>query len=522
MIRLRSFWDANHGAGHCSPLCKKMPRRFVLLVLVTQVPSICGYSFGAHARADSGLVSRPIALRVAQEPMFLLGRGKKVEDPVTDIPPLEQHPRRRIALLVEPTPFTHVSGYSNRFKEMLRFLKAGGDDAEVITPDDTPERPNNFLGMPITYIKGFRFPLYKQVQLTLDLGLEAFRRLRDRKPDLIHGVAPGFFVVPAIIYARLLNVPLVISYHTHLPNYASQYVKIPGLRQFCVKLAEWYLPLALNYADLTLATSPELQQQLTALGCKNVEVWRKGIDTEVFAPSYNASNAAMRAALSDNQPGRPLLLYVGRLGEEKNIQLIKGVLERIPEARLAIVGSGPAEPMLRAHFKGMDVKFMGLLTGEALSRAYAAADVFVMPSESETLGFVVLEAMASQVPPVGARAGGIPNLVRDGENGYLFTPGDVDEFTARVRTLLNDKKLRTKMGEAGREETLKWNWKAATSVLRNLQYTRAERHFAERMLERAQRHERIFGWITKLWEAVGGAPAPPALRTMPNASGFAV
>ena len=86
----------------------QMPRRFVLLVLVTQVPSICGYSFGAHARPDSGLVSRPMALRVAQEPMFLLGRGKKVEDPVTDIPPLEQHPRRRIALLVEPTPFTHV------------------------------------------------------------------------------------------------------------------------------------------------------------------------------------------------------------------------------------------------------------------------------------------------------------------------------------------------------------------------------------------------------------------------------
>ena len=111
----------------------------------------------------------------------------------------------------------------------------------------------------------------------------------------------------------------------------------------------------------------------------------------------------------------------------------------------------------------------------------------------------------------------------DGDDiSFEQTVGDVDEFTARVRTLLNDKKLRTKMGEAGREETLKWNWKAATSVLRNLQYTRAERHFAERMLERAQRHERIVGWITKLWEAVGGAPAPPALRTMPNASGFAV
>ena len=69
-----------------------------------------------------------------------------------------------MALLVEPTPFTHVSGYSNRFKEMLRFLKAGGDDAEVITPDDSPERPNNFLGMPITYVPGFRLIFYKQVR----------------------------------------------------------------------------------------------------------------------------------------------------------------------------------------------------------------------------------------------------------------------------------------------------------------------------------------------------------------------
>jgi len=425
-------------------------------------------------------------------------------------------PATQVALLVEPTPFTHVSGYSNRFKEMLRFLKAGGDDAEVITPDDTPERPDDFLGMPITYVSGFRLPLYKQVQLTLDVGLKAFRRLRDRKPDLIHGVAPGFFVVPAIIYSRLLSIPLVISYHTHLPNYAEKYVPIPGLRGICVKLAEWYLPISLNFADLTLATSPQLQQQLKALGCKNVEVWRKGIDTDVFAPSYNASNAAMRSALSNGEPHRPLLLYVGRLGEEKNLKLIRGVLERIPEARLAIVGSGPAEPALREHFAGTDVQFMGLMQGEQLSRAYAAADVFVMPSESETLGFVVLEAMASQVPPVGARAGGIPNLVRDGETGYLFTPGDVEEFTAKVRALLGDNRLRQQMGEAGRAETLKWNWKSATSVLRNLQYTRAERRFAERKSAKAQR----FAWASKLWrraDSGGGVGG-----NLPNGTSFAV
>lgn len=161
---------------------------------------------------------------------------------------------------------------------------------------------------------------------------------------------------------------------------------------------------------------------------------------------------------------------------------------------------------------------MGLMQGEALSRAYAAADVFVMPSESETLGFVVLEAMASQVPPVGARAGGIPNLVKDGENGYLFTPGDVDEFTEKVRTLLNDNNLRERMGEAGRVETLKWNWRAATSVLRNLQYTRAERRWAERQSRKAERNQRRFGWLRRL----SLKKEAPALRTSPNATGFDV
>jgi len=133
-----------------------------------------------------------------------------------DVPPLNQHPSRRIALLVEPTPFTHVSGYSNRFKEMLRFLVAGGDKAAVITPDDSLDRPSDFLGVPITYVPGFRLFLYASVQLTLDIGFKAYYRLKEFKPDLIHVATPGVFVLPTIIYARMLNLPLVISYHTHL------------------------------------------------------------------------------------------------------------------------------------------------------------------------------------------------------------------------------------------------------------------------------------------------------------------
>jgi len=419
-------------------------------------------------------------------PLPLVMRGGAVDPDLpkaatNEVPPLEQHPRRKVSLLVEPTPFTHVSGYSNRFKEMLRFLKDGGDDVEVITPDDSEDRPSQFLDIPITYVPGFRLFLYKQVQLTVDFGLQGFNRLKRFAPDLIHAAAPGFFVIPAVVYARALGKPLVISYHTHLPVYADRYVPIPGLKQICVGFAEWILPTVLNWADLTLATSPQLQGQLKELGCRNVDVWRKGIDTDVFNPKYNASNLEMRNALSDGEPHRPLLLYVGRIGAEKNIKLIKEVMQRVPEARLAIVGKGPAEAELKEHFAGTDTKFMGLMQGEALSRAYAAADVFVMPSESETLGFVVLESMASGVPTVCAAAGGLINLCKDGETGFLFRPGDADDMADKVQRLVSDATLRRKMGQAGRDETLQWDWKAATSVLRNLQYTKAEKNFQERI-----------------------------------------
>lgn len=397
-----------------------------------------------------------------------------------DIPPLAQHPARKVSLLVEPTPFTHVSGYSNRFKEMLRFLKEGGDTIEVITPDDSADRPSEFLDIPIVYVPGFRLFLYKQVQLTVDFGLQGLNRMKQFRPDLIHAAAPGFFVIPAVVYSRILNRPLVISYHTHLPVYADRYVPIPGLKQICVAFAEWVLPTVLNWGDLTLATSPQLRDQLTSIGCRKVDVWRKGIDTEVFNPNYNASNSEMRVALSDGETHRPLLLYVGRIGAEKNIRLIREVLQRIPEARLAIVGKGPAEEELKEYFAGTDTKFMGLMQGEALSRAYAAADIFVMPSESETLGFVVLESMASGVPTVCAAAGGLINLVRDEVTGCLFRPGDADDMTAKVRRLIDDPKLRAEMGQAGRDETLRWDWKAATSVLRNVQYTQAELNFQAR------------------------------------------
>ncbi len=157
------------------------------------------------------------------------------------------------------------------------------------------------------------------------------------------------------------------------------------------------------------------------------------------------------------------------------------MLERIPNARLAIVGGGPAEEELWEYFKDTRTVFTGLLHGEELSQAFASADVFLMPSDSETLGFVVLESMASGVPVVGANAGGIPNVIDHGRTGFLVPPGDEAAFAQRTRELLEDPALLQRMQWAGRAEAESLDWASAMAHLRNVHYKRAVLNFRSRL-----------------------------------------
>ena len=110
-----------------------------------------------------------------------------------------------------------------------------------------------------------------------------------------------------------------------------------------------------------------------------------------------------------------------------------------------------------------------------------------MPSDSETLGFVVLESMASEVPVVAARAGGIPDLIQDRVDGFLVTPGDINEYVDRLRKLQDDASLRRSMGVAARQEMQQYSWKTASEDLRVVQYTAAIESFHQRWEQRLWR-----------------------------------
>ena len=146
-------------------------------------------------------------------------------------------------------------------------------------------------------------------------------------------------------------------------------------------------------------------------------------------------------------------------------------------------------------FKGTNTVFTGMLTGEELSSAYASGDVFITPSESETLGFVVLESMASGVPVVAARAGGIPDIVsQDGVTGYLFEPGNVDDAVGKLKKLIKSPELRSRMASAARVDVEKFDWRASTKGVRDEAYSAAVRLFELKKL--AKKNWWSFSWLS--------------------------
>jgi hypothetical protein len=177
---------------------------------------------------------------------------------------------------------------------------------------------------------------------------------------------------------------------------------------------------------------------------------------------------AMRHLLSNGQLAKPLLLTVSRLAPEKNVGFLADMLDQLPDVCLAIVGDGPQRAELEQRFAGKNAHFAGYLRGTALAEAYASADAFVYASETETMGNVVLEAMACGCPVIAPRAGGIPSLIEDGVTGLLFEPCDLDNTVRAARRLLGDVRFRNRVGQAARRAVETWDWEHSIARVRSV------------------------------------------------------
>ena len=373
----------------------------------------------------------------------------------------------KIALFTE-TFLPKIDGIVTRLCHTVEHLQRSGDRVLIFSPAGGL---TEYQGAEICGIEGFPLPLYPELKLAIPTPTIG-EKLEQLQPDIIHVANPAVLGLGGLFYAKKLNIPLVASYHTHLPQYLHHY----GLGMLEGLLWE-LLKSGHNQADLNLCTSTAMVEELRNHGIERVDLWQRGVDTELFQPAY--ANLEMRNYLSQGKPDSRILLYVGRLGVEKEIDSIKPILEAIPNACLALVGDGPNRQTLEQHFANTPTHFVGYLRGQELASAYASADAFVFPSRTETLGLVLLEAMAAGTPVVAANSGGIPDIVTNGINGHLFDPADEKGAITATQKLLAQSEERETLRQNARAEAERWGWSAATQQLRNYYQKIISAHFIQ-------------------------------------------
>src|SRR5262249_44905050 len=144
------------------------------------------------------------------------------------------------------------------------------------------------------------------------------------------------------------------------------------------------------------------------------------------------------------------------------------LLDQLPDVCLAIAGDGPQRGELEQRFAGKNAHFVGYLQGALLAEAYASADAFVYASETETMGNVILEAMACSCPIIASRAGGIPSLIDEGKTGLLFKPRELDDAVRAVRLVLENVDFRAQLGQAARRAVETWDWEHSIESVRQV------------------------------------------------------
>jgi glycosyltransferase involved in cell wall biosynthesis len=359
-------------------------------------------------------------------------------------------------VLFSDTFSPQINGVARTLSRLAQHAVDRGHEVAVVTPRVTGgSADSRELSLQIA-LPGLPVPFYPELRLASPLDPWSGQRLHAFRPELVH-VATEFTIGwSGVAWAERHGLPLVSSFHTDFPAYLAGY-GLAGLER-----GAWnYLRAFHSRARLTFCPSTATRRQLLAAGFHDrIRLWPRGVDAGRFSPQHRSDR--MRTQLAGGTDH--LLLYVGRLAPEKRLDVLLSAWTRVHHAlgakvALAIVGDGPQAQELRARAPG-NVTFTGYLEGTDLAAAYAAADLFVFPSDTETFGNVVLEALASGLPVIGPHQGGILDIVESGRTGQLVPPGDAAAFAAAVLALLEARGVRLRMAAAARNEAVRRGWDA--------------------------------------------------------------
>lgn len=333
-------------------------------------------------------------------------------------------------------------------------LRKGGDNIIVFTPG-MGLRDSGFKrigGYDVCRLRGIRFAPYPEFRVCIPT-ISSWINIERLRLDIAHAKTPLPLGLMAKRLSKKSHIPIIGTLDTPIQDYI-HYIPVwgstPGARDFMYRAARRYVRWFYNLCHIVTVPSNTTRKELIRAGCrKRIEVVSNGIDTKRYHPG------SRREWIRDKfcPDGESLILHVGRMTKEKGVlELVKAakiLSERGVKFRLVMVGRGPYFETVKkiAEREGVrNVIFAGFVEEGDLPKYYASADFFATASTVETQGIVLLEAMASGLPVIGADAGAVPELVRDGRNGFLFAPGSSMELARRMEELTGDGNMRKSMG----------------------------------------------------------------------------
>ncbi|WP_054939935.1 glycosyltransferase family 4 protein [Paenibacillus ihuae] len=355
----------------------------------------------------------------------------------------------RLALFTD-TYLPQTNGVARTLHRLTGHLNRRGIEHLLFTPKPASGQDDND---PVRKIASIPFFLYPECRLALPHMSSIHNELRAFSPDLVHMATPFNLGLCGLRYAQKQNLPHVASYHTHFDRYL-QYYRMRRIVPLYWKYMKWFH----RSCDAILAPSQETIGSLRAHGFSGLRLWSRGVDCGLYTPEKRSADVRELYG-SENQL---LLIYVGRIAPEKDIATLLAAMRLLPDSiasavHLLIVGDGPQLPELRAAAP-QNVTFSGSKYGQELAELYAAGDLFVFPSCTETFGNVVLEAMASGLPVIAADAGGSRDLVVPGRSGTLFEPHQPAAMAEAICRLAEQPLLRMAMAQEGRRLALGRSW----------------------------------------------------------------
>jgi 1,2-diacylglycerol 3-alpha-glucosyltransferase len=374
-------------------------------------------------------------------------------------------------LMISDVYFPRINGVSTSIQTFRRGLHAAGHETVLIAPEypaGASASEEGILRVPSRYLP--RDPEDRAMKLG---AIRALRPQLERlEPDLVHIQTPFIAHYQGTALARALRIPVIESYHTYFEEYLHHYVPLMprALMRFT---ARRFTVSQCNVLDALVVPSRAMDQALLDYGVRcPMHIIPTGMEMERFA---GGDGARFRAQLGI-APAQPVLVHVGRIAHEKNIEFLFRmfalVMRAKPGAVLIVAGEGPALNSCKAYVRAIgverQVRFVGYLAREReLLDCYRAGDLFVFSSKTETQGLVLLEAMALGVPVVSTAHMGTADIVKP-QRGAQVAPDDEAEFASIVVRLLEDPVRRTAMSADARAYAATWSASAMAERLAGL------------------------------------------------------